>query len=146
MIIIIVIGVLIAVVDDFTRKRRLVRYWRRPCMGRDWRRSYPDASKDDIRTFLNTFVDAFMLKSKNRLKFSPRDKLMDVYCLMDPPGSVCDAMELETFALTIEEEYGVDFTESEKLEHITLGEVFEMTRNSNKAPEDTARKLADPQR
>ncbi|MEI6516679.1 MAG: hypothetical protein WCO77_11945, partial [bacterium] len=138
MIIIILIGILIAVVDDFTRHRRLIRYWRRPCMGRDWRRSFPNATKDDIRNFLNTFVDAFMLRNKNRLKFNPSDKLMDVYCLMYPPSSFCDALELETFALTIEEEYGVDLTESKDLEHITLGEIFEMTRNSNKGQQGTS--------
>jgi hypothetical protein len=57
---------------------------------------------------------------------------MDVYRTMYPPSSVCDAMELETFVLTLEREYGVDLSESEKLEHITLGDVFKMTRNPNK--------------
>ena len=138
MLVIVAIGVLIAIIDDLMRKKRLFRYLRRPCMGSDWRHSFPHASKDDIRVFLNIFTDAFMLKSKNRLKFSPNDKLIDVYNTMYPPGSICDAMELETFILELGCAYGIDFAEQGSLDHITLGQIFEMTRNSNNRLQSTS--------
>jgi len=74
-------------------------------------------------------VDAFMFDRKNRLKFTPQDKLMDVYRLMYPPGNFCDAMELETFADTLDRQYEVDLATLDSWEHITLGQLFEMTRN-----------------
>jgi propanediol dehydratase small subunit len=129
MLLIIAIGLFIAVVDELTRKRRLRLYWRRACVGADWRRCFPDASKEEIRSFLQLFSDAFMFDRKNRLKFTPQDKLMDVYRLMYPLGNFADAMELETFADTLDRQYEVDLTTLDSWEHITLGQLFEMTRN-----------------
>ncbi len=133
MLVIIAIGVLIAVVDDLTRKRRLLRYWRRSCMGHEWRRMFPDVPKADIRKFLDTFSDAFIFRKDHRLKFSPMDKVIDVYRTVYPPGSAVDALELETFALTLEREYGIDLVAKWKPEVTTLADVFNMTRNPNTA-------------
>jgi len=131
---IVAIGVSIAVVANITRKRRLLLYLRRPCTGMEWRHSFPLAADDEIRAFLATFTDAFIFKSKNRLKFSPDDRLMDVYQNIYPPGSISDAMELETFALALERAYGIDLTEIGIPENLTLGQIFEMTKNPNKSP------------
>ena len=113
-----------------TRKKRLLRYLNRPCMGADWRCAFPDVPKDDIRKFLNIFIDAFIFKSKDRLKFGPKDKLMDVYKTIYAPGSMCDAMEVETFAVSLEREYGVDLSKTENLEEISFSDIFKMTRIS----------------
>jgi len=133
MLIIIAIGVLIAVVDDLTRKRRLLRYWRRPCMGPEWRRIFPDVPKADIRNVLDTFSDAFMFTKDNRLKFSPMDRVIDVYRTVYPPGSAVDAMELETFALTLERKCGIDLVAKWKPEETTLADIFTMGRRGQGA-------------
>jgi hypothetical protein len=114
-------------------RKRLQSYWSRSCAGTEWRQRFPDAPKEDVRAFLEAFVDAFGFKSKNRLKFSPADRVMDVYRTIYPPGSAVDAMELETFALTLERQYGVDLVRVWKPEETTLGDIFEMTRNPNQA-------------
>jgi len=132
MLLIIAVGVLIAVVDELTRKRRLRSYWRRSCAGADWRRSFPDASKEEIRFFLQLFADAFAFERKNRLKFAPDDKLTEIYLLMYPPGSIGDAMELETFADRLDRQYNVDLTAQDNWENLTLGQLFEMIRSSNR--------------
>ncbi len=119
------------------RRKRLQKYWSRPCAGRQWRQRFPNATKQDVRSFLQAFLDAFGFSKKNRLKFNPDDKVMDVYRTIYPPGSAVDSMELETFALKLEREYGVDLVTAWKPEETTLGDVFEMTRNPNKKSQRT---------
>ena len=112
-------------------RRRLGRYWLRSCTGAEWRRCFPDASKEEIRSFLQAFIDAFGFRSKNRLAFSPEDKVLDVYRTVYPGWAVADAMELETFAEMLERNYGIDHVALENAE-VTLGELFDMTRNANR--------------
>ncbi len=131
--VIITVSLLIGIPLSIAKRNRLQKYWSRSCAGGQWRHCFPDAPKDDIRRFLEAFVNAFGFKSKHRLQFNPTDKMMDVYRTVYPIGSAIDAMEFESFALALEREYGVDLTRSEDIEKLTLGNVFQMTRNPNKS-------------
>ncbi|MGM0488029.1 MAG: hypothetical protein ACQESR_14860 [Planctomycetota bacterium] len=123
----------ISVALEVARRRRLQKYWVRTCAGPQWRESFPDAPKEDIRSFLNAFVSAFGFNRKRRLQFSPGDEILDVYRSVYPPGSIVDSMELESLTLVLEREYGLDYSTLNQ-EDLTLGRLFEMTRNPNKTP------------
>jgi hypothetical protein len=116
------------------RRKRLGAYWQRSCTGAEWRNRFPDEPKEAIREFLQVFVDGFAFSSKKRLNFSPNDKVMDVYMALYPSTGWADALELETLAINLEEKYGLDLTKVEYHE-ITLGQLFEMTRNPNQKME-----------
>ena len=122
-IIIAVIVVVIAILRDQLPKL----YKRRNCQGIYWCRKYPDISKEEIKKFLQIFIDAFAFKEKHRCQFKPNDKVMDVYSALYPAGLSKlsgDAMELEEFAISLEKEYKIDFDKIWN-EDITLGQIFE---------------------
>ena len=128
----IVLAVLIAIalLGEYRRGRRLRRkYWSRTCAGVQWRRAFPDAPKAEIRAFLQAFVDDFGLRPKERLKLRPADRPVDVYRTIYTSAHAVDCLELETFVLTMEKEYGVRIPgDPEWFERVTLGELFAMTR------------------
>ena len=74
-------------------------YRKRSCLGAEWRRRFPNASKQDIRQLLAFFTDAFAIKSKHALKFSPDDELLAIYRSRYPSDAWLDALELETLAM-----------------------------------------------
>ena len=73
-------------------KRRLQRYWDRLCTGAKWRRRFPNSPKEEIRRFPVAFIDGFAFKSNQRLKFTPDDKVMDVYRALYPSKDWPDAL------------------------------------------------------
>lgn len=127
--VIIIVCVLVGIAQSIAEQKRLQKYWSRSCTGRQWRQRFPDVPKQDIRAFLQTFVDAFSFESNHRLKFYPTDKVLDVYQTVYPPYWPYDAMELEDFAYMLESEYGIDFAKVWQPEKTSLGDLFEMTRN-----------------
>lgn len=112
------------------RKRLLQSYWSRNCTGSEWRSEFPTDNKDAIRDFLEAFTDGFAFSSKKRLKFGPNDKVMDLYRALYPEPGWADSLELETFSANLEDKYGLDL-ENVDDHDITLGRLFEMTRNPN---------------
>lgn len=107
------------------RSRRALRtYWERPCTGIRWRRRFPETPKQQIREFLDQFIEAFGFHDCRRLCFRPEDKVMDVYRSIHPPGDIVDSMELESFCCSLRKHYGVD-VEASWHEEITLGEIYE---------------------
>jgi hypothetical protein len=123
---IICIGALLVMLERI----RLRQFWSRACTGRLWRRRFPVASKTEIREFLNLFIDSFGFSPSRRLCFAPDDRPIEVYRAVYPfPKLMADMMELETFCLRAEERYGVDLQAIWR-EDITLGELFQHTRNS----------------
>lgn len=113
------------------RKRRLDQYWIRACSGSAWRKNFPDESKDSIREFLECFVNSFAFSSKKRFKFTPHDKIMDVYCALYPSldwGG--DALELETFSINLEQRYKLNLAEV-ITDDLTLGQLFLMATGAN---------------
>lgn len=131
--------VVAGIVDAAAARRRLLKYWSRSCTGPEWRCSFPDVPKGDIRAFLDLFVSAFDFDKKHRLKFIPSDRIMEVYQALYPPISLADNMEVETFALSLEELYGIglDRVESWCSGEITLGDLFALTRSSCENADDT---------
>jgi propanediol dehydratase small subunit len=99
------------------------RYQSRKCEGAQWRRAFPQAAKEDIREFLLLFAAAFAFKDSEKLKFSPDDRIWEIYRDLYPNRWVADALELETLNDALNAKHGIALGEiwSEKL---TLGEVF----------------------
>jgi len=98
-------------------------YYFRRCEGRTWLRQFPGVPKEEIRRFLSIFVDAFGFRQKDRLKFSPDDRIMDVYNAISRPMPSVDNMELEEFFCRIEDTYGME-TAGVCNTHLTLGELL----------------------
>lgn len=112
------------------RSRRALRtYWERPCTGIRWRRRFPETPKQQIREYLDQFIEAFGFHDCRRLCFRPDDKVMDVYRSTHPPGDIVDSMELESFCRALRNRYGVD-VEAPWREGITLGEIYERIHTS----------------
>jgi propanediol dehydratase small subunit len=101
----------------------------RRCQGKGWREAFPNAPKTEIREFLALFVDAFAFPDKDKLKFSPDDKILSIYRALYPSRWMPDALEVETLSKDIEARYGVPFA-SVWNENVTLGELFAITRNA----------------
>ena len=95
----------------------------RACQGRGWRRAFPRAPKTRIRTFLQVFVDAFAFNAGEKLKFSPKDRILDVYRAVYPSRWTPDSLEVEAFACELERWFGLRL-ESLWSEQLTLGDVF----------------------
>lgn len=98
-------------------------YRYRTCMGRNWKKEFPDSQKDDIRNYFLLFVNAFGFKKDQILKFEPQDNILEIYNAIYPMKGWPDSLELETLARDIESNYKIDFILiwNEKL---TLGELF----------------------
>ncbi|MSN26661.1 MAG: hypothetical protein GJV46_12425 [Geobacter sp.] len=114
-------------------KRRINQYWTRNCTGGEWRKQFPQASKDAIREFLECFVRGFAFSSKKRLKFNPNDKIMDVYRALYPAEGWPDVLELETFSILLEKKYRLGLA-SVINDDLTLGQLFQMTIETKSQP------------
>ena len=123
--IILVAGVFVQ--HGFTERMRS--FYDRRCAGRAWRARFPDAKKEEIRGFLELFVDSFARNKKKRLSFAPDDKVMDVYRAINPQVGGVDALECETLVAECEERYGVDITRSFS-DSTTLGDIFHAIRKT----------------
>jgi hypothetical protein len=111
----------------FTERKLMRHYWQRACTGRHWRRRFPDASKAEIREFLDVFLEAFGFTDRRRLCFEPDDRVMDVYRSLYPVRGGADSMELEGLVASLQKRYQADFLGSWR-EDITLGDLFRQTR------------------
>ncbi len=82
----------------------------RSCQGKGWRDAFPSATKQEIREFLTVFVKAFLYSNKDRLKFSPNDKIIQVYCAIYPIKIMADAGELDALVAALESNYNFKHT------------------------------------
>jgi hypothetical protein len=98
-------------------------YRTRACQGRAWRRRFPAASKQQIREFLSAFVEAFAFSAGQRLRFSPNDRIIDIYRAMYPSRWMPDGLELEMLAVRMQAHYGLALAELWS-EQLTLGDLF----------------------
>lgn len=127
-IIIFLVAGALALATEVSRRRRLAPLFNRPCAGREWRRRFPGASKEEVRQFLQMFVDCFSLERERYLAFRPDDQIMAIYrAINSPKWTVADSMELETFAFEIEKLYGFSL-KSIWRDELTLGEIFGRAR------------------
>lgn len=124
------IAVIFGIATNLATHRRLLIYWQRACTGRQWKRRFPDASKSQIRAFLELFVNAFAFSSKRRLCFSPDDRVMEIYRTLYPPDwSIADTLELEFLAHDIAKTYGTDIIPLWR-DDISIEDLFAQTRNN----------------
>ncbi|NOU35437.1 MAG: hypothetical protein HOO88_01480 [Kiritimatiellaceae bacterium] len=129
----VIIGVVILIATipvERESKRRLQRYWDRTCTGANWHSRFPDAPKDELRKFLQTFVDGFAFKDQQRLKFAPDDKVMDVYRALYPSEGWLDSLEIETFSKNLKKVYNFDLATVIDPD-VTLGQLFAMIHVPN---------------
>jgi hypothetical protein len=112
---------LASIKNEAQRKKSLQKYWDRDCMGAQWKRRFPNSSAEEIREFLDTFVDSFLFEKHERLCFSPDDKVMDVYRALNPSGFP-DSMEVEDFSLNLRKRYSIDLASAPP--DIMLGEIY----------------------
>jgi hypothetical protein len=103
----------------------------RSCQGRNWRRSFPDASKDKIRQFLSTFTKSFAFQDREKLKLNPNDQLLDIYRALYPSKWQADALEFETLSEDLQSKYGVNFNNVWH-DGLTLGQLFEHIQRAKK--------------
>ena len=130
----VIIGVTFALLSD--QVPRL--YHHRGCAGRAWRESFPSASKEEIRQFLQVFITSFGFRQKHRLKFLPSDRVMDIYKALYPLKCMPDGFEVEDFAMSLEEKYGFDLASivtPESWPELTLGMIFQHIKRGPSATE-----------
>ena len=72
-------------------------YRERKCAGNEWRSQFPTARKEEIRLFLSVFTEAFAIRERDKLKFRPSDKLLEIRDKLNPVKGI-DALELETLS------------------------------------------------
>ena len=96
--------------------------------------------KEEIRRFLSVFAQAFGFCNKDKLKFRPDDKLLDIYNKRYSVKGMPDALELETLSKLIKKQYGIEL---EKLwgPELTLGALFRSAAQPS-APADAAKSAA----
>lgn len=99
-------------------------YRSRSCMGRYWRRRFPSVPKQEIRRFLDIFIDAFAFSPEHKLNFGPDDKLRDIMKAIYTNPFTPDIMEIETLHVDLEERFEIAFPADFGDENLTLGEVF----------------------
>jgi hypothetical protein len=114
--------------EVFFGNRLPEQYRERGCQGRPWRRTFPSASKQDIREFLSIVVSAFGFAEVDRLKLGPTDTLWGIYRTLYPASSLCDDCELEDLEISVNYHYGVKLRDIWR-EDLTLGELFANSTN-----------------
>jgi propanediol dehydratase small subunit len=120
---------LLYVLLSINTRRILSRFLERACTGPKWRRRFPEASKSEIREFLDIFTEAFGFKQSWRLCFTPDDRVMDIYRTLYPGRIVPDHLELESLVMDLQKKYRVDILASWR-EDITLADLFAQTRRA----------------
>lgn len=91
-----------------------------------WQARFPGAMAH-VDKALTLFADAFLLNERVKESLRPDDVVMDIY--KGTTGPIADSLELETFSMEIEKEFGLDLTEWFD-ESTTLGEIVERVVDS----------------
>jgi len=105
------------------------KYRKRNCMGKSWKSTFPNSSKEDIREFLLMFTDAFAFSPSDKLKFEPDDKILDIYRELYPSKWVADSLEVETLVEDCEKKYSINFNDLWH-DNLTLGELYTGVKNT----------------
>ena len=105
-------------------------YRKRHCQGREWRRCFPDSSKQSIRQFLDLFASSFAIKSRHALKFSPDDELLAIYRARYPSRLLPDALEFEALEQDLRYKHGIALADVWH-DRLTLGDLFRKVPPNN---------------
>jgi hypothetical protein len=104
-------------------------YSERSCKGSEWKKQFPHSSNQEIRDFLNTFVDAFMINSDHFLKFQPTDRVHEIYRAIYPSIHTPDALEYNFLDKALQNRYGFSLSNG-NLSDLTLGQLFSAIKNA----------------
>jgi propanediol dehydratase small subunit len=127
---VLLLALLLAIAWTVKYGGRLPRMYRsRSCQGKLWKQAFPEATKDEVRTFLSCFVAAFAFAESERLKLQPEDQVLQIYRALYPSKWLADALELETLALGLKRHYGLELSTIWR-DDLTLGEVFAQARSA----------------
>jgi len=128
LIILIAVAVGVCVAVEMVRQHSMRIIKERSCAGFSWHRRFPDARTDEIRRFLDLFVDAFAFPKRYRLRLQPDDQVMDLYRILNPPNwTISDVLECETLSIDLEREYGLNLNTCWR-DDITLADLFQRVR------------------
>ncbi len=105
-------------------------YRKRHCQGREWRRCFPNSSKQSIRQFLDLFASSFAIKPRHALKFCPDDELLAIYRARYPSRLLPDALELETLVQDLRDKHGIALMDVWH-DRLTLGDLFRTVPPNN---------------
>ncbi len=110
----VVIGAAVAIGVVLHISRKSVEVYRgRQCMGKLWRREFPNSPKEDIRQFLWMFASTFAIPRRQALLLRPDDELLAIYRARYPVSGWPDALEFETLA-----------NELDKVHHLSLEDIW----------------------
>ena len=126
--IVLIVCVCVALVVLAAHYKSLQPYLSRNCQGTAWHRTFPDASADDIRSFLNVFGTAFGFRQRHLLKFAPTDCLVQIHSALNPLQGV-DALEFESLAAGLRSRYNLALQNAWH-PSLTLGELFALVRRN----------------
>ena len=119
---------LVALVVFAAHYKSLQPYFSRNCQGICWRRSFPDVSAEDIRSFLSVFGTAFGFRKRHLLKFAPTDSLVQIHSALNPLQGV-DALEFESLAAGLQSRYNLALQNAWH-PSLTLGQLFASVRRN----------------
>ncbi|WP_267225567.1 hypothetical protein [Dyella silvae] len=120
----VVIGAAVAVGMLMHISRKSVEVYRgRQCMGKLWRREFPDSPKEDIRQFLWMFASSFAIPRRQALLLRPDDELLAIYRARYPVGGWPDALEFETLANDLDRIHDLSLR-SIWHDRLSMGELF----------------------
>ena len=106
--------------------RKSVEVYRgRQCMGKLWRREFPNSPKEDIRQFLWMFASAFAIPRRRALLLRPDDELLAIYGARYPVSGWPDALEFETLANDLDKVHHLSL-ENIWHDRPSMGELFAM--------------------
>ncbi|HEV2327157.1 MAG TPA: hypothetical protein VGY56_00025 [Verrucomicrobiae bacterium] len=90
---------------------------------RQWNQLFPNASKAEIREFLEVLFRSFDEPLPENYRLSPSDKLIRAYRAIYGPDTAPDKTEIENLANQLAQRYGVEVLNSLR-EDTTVGELF----------------------
>ena len=96
-----------------------------------------DAFGDDSRLaneILLVFCDAFGFAMDERYKFTPDDRIVDVYTALYPPRwSMSDSLELETLVTSLQERFRLGVSRFDSGETVSFREVVSAVKKAQQA-------------
>ena len=123
----VVVAVLFTAYQLRGRKAALGAYWHRGVGNRAWSEAFPSTRTEEIERFVSLFADAFAFPHDQAAKFLPSDSVFAIYRALYPSKELPDALELETFARSLKQTYGLPLAEVWSNE-LTLGQIFNRCR------------------
>lgn len=88
-----------------------------------WRAAFPSAREGELRDFLRQLDLDFSMGRRTRRRILPTDTVVGVYRMRNPPGTMGDALEVESLMMSLSER-GVEFGAEQVDETLTFGQIF----------------------